>query len=190
MTPSSNFWWMEVIFLSPFTKHLTIFMASHNSRVCRGRDHMVVWFYNYICNQCLSPLMLWVRIPLSRNVLDTTLCDKVCQWLATGQWLSPGTPISSTNKTDHHDINTITLTHNSNCCHCPIGIRPALTSINNFYSFIVLLREEFLFHSPTFSKLEVFKWCLKANLWLRILKKNIIVSISFKSWNFHYIRYN
>jgi hypothetical protein len=44
-----------------------------------------------------------------RGVLDTTLCDKVCQ----------STPISSTNKTDHHDIteillkvalNTITLT--------------------------------------------------------------------------------
>ena len=25
--------------------------------------------------------MLWVRIPLIRWVLDTTLCDKVCQWL-------------------------------------------------------------------------------------------------------------
>jgi hypothetical protein len=29
-----------------------------------------------------------------------TICDKVCQWSATGRWLSPGTPISSTNKTD------------------------------------------------------------------------------------------
>ena len=25
--------------------------------------------------------------------------DKVCQWLATGQWFSPGTPVSSTNIT-------------------------------------------------------------------------------------------
>ena len=39
-----------------------------------------------------------------RGVLDTTLCDKVCQWLAAGLWFSPGTPVSSTNKTDHHDI--------------------------------------------------------------------------------------
>ena len=38
-----------------------------------------------------------------RGALDITLCDKVCQLLATGQWLSPGTPVSSTNKTDHHD---------------------------------------------------------------------------------------
>jgi hypothetical protein len=36
-------------------------------------------------------------------MLDTTLYDKVCQWLATGWWFSPGTPVSSTNKTDRHD---------------------------------------------------------------------------------------
>ena len=40
------------------------------------------WIYNYLCNQCLLPLTLWVRIPLRRGVLDTTLCDEVCQWLA------------------------------------------------------------------------------------------------------------
>ena len=59
---------------------------------------------NYLCNQCLSPLMLWIWIPLRWSVLDTTLHDKVCQWLAAGLWFSPGTLISSTNKTDCHDI--------------------------------------------------------------------------------------
>jgi hypothetical protein len=44
-----------------------------------------------------------------RGVLDTTLCDKVCQWLARGRWLSLGTPISSTNKTYLHDITEILL---------------------------------------------------------------------------------
>ena len=44
-----------------------------------------------------------------QGVLNTTLCDKVCQWLATGQWFSLGTPVSSTNKTDHHDIAEILL---------------------------------------------------------------------------------
>ena len=43
----------------------------------------------------------------------------VCQWLATGRWFSPGIPVSSINKSVHHDItkillkvalNTITLT--------------------------------------------------------------------------------
>ena len=48
---------------------------------CRGHDHIV---NNYLCNQCLSPLTLWVRTTLRRGELDTTLYDKVCQWLATG----------------------------------------------------------------------------------------------------------
>ena len=37
---------------------------------------------------------------------------KVCQWFATGQWFSPGTPVSSTNikiKTDCNDIAEILL---------------------------------------------------------------------------------
>jgi hypothetical protein len=42
-----------------------------------------------------------------RGVLDTTLCDKVCQSLAAGRWFSPGTPVSSTNKTDLHDVTEI-----------------------------------------------------------------------------------
>jgi hypothetical protein len=33
----------------------------------------------------------------------------VCQWLATGQWFSPGAPVSTTNKTDHLDITEILL---------------------------------------------------------------------------------
>jgi hypothetical protein len=54
-----------------------------------------------------------------RGVFDTTLCDKVCQSLVAGQWFSLGIQVSSTNKTDRHNIteillkvalNTITLT--------------------------------------------------------------------------------
>jgi len=40
------------------------------------------WIYNYLCNQCLSPPMLWVQISIRARC--GTLCDKVCQWLATG----------------------------------------------------------------------------------------------------------
>jgi hypothetical protein len=42
-------------------------------------------------------------------MLDVTLCDEICQWLAIGRWFSPGTPVSSTNKTDRHDITEILL---------------------------------------------------------------------------------
>ena len=65
------------------------------------------WIYYYLCNQCLSSLMLWVWISIRARC--TTLCNKVCQWLATGQWFSPGPPVSSTNKTDRHDITEILL---------------------------------------------------------------------------------
>ena len=65
------------------------------------------WIYNYLCNQCLSPLILWVRISIRAR--STTLCAKVCQWPATGRWFSPGPPVSSTNKTYRHDTTEIFL---------------------------------------------------------------------------------
>jgi hypothetical protein len=46
---------------------------------------------------------------VSLNPAHTTLCDKVCQVLVTGWWFSPCTLVSSTNKTDHHDITEILL---------------------------------------------------------------------------------
>jgi hypothetical protein len=47
--------------------------------------------------------MLWVRISIrARRTF-------ACQWLATCRWLSPGSPVSSTNKTDRHDITEILL---------------------------------------------------------------------------------
>jgi hypothetical protein len=64
---------------------------------------------SYLCNWCLSPLTLSVRIPIRLGVLDTILCDKVCQWLLEGHLFSPGTPVSSTNETGHHDIAEIFL---------------------------------------------------------------------------------
>ena len=61
-------------------------LNSNFATVWRDRGgRMVVEFTTtyLIRSQCLSPLILWVRIPL-----DTTLCDKVCQWLVTGWWFS------------------------------------------------------------------------------------------------------
>jgi hypothetical protein len=67
----------------------------------------------------------WVRAQLSKlqkwYTQHAAASDKVYQLLAEGRWFSPGTSVSSTNKTDHHDItekllkvalNTITLTLN------------------------------------------------------------------------------
>ena len=65
------------------------------------------WIYNYLCNQCLSPLTLWVRIQFKRCVLDTTLCDKVCLWLVASSWFVQGTLVFSTNKTDNNNWNIL-----------------------------------------------------------------------------------
>ena len=83
----------------------------YNSTMCRGKDTTrritmatfdllyLFWqtcflFFTYtigavvvmivivVVNQCLSPLKLWVWTCPWRGVLNTTLCDKVCQWLA------------------------------------------------------------------------------------------------------------
>ena len=81
---------------------LSIFIDSNGASWSYGS-----WSYNYLCNQYLSPLTLWVQNPLRRDVLDTTLCDKVCQWLVTGRLFSPDTSVSSINKTDCLDITEI-----------------------------------------------------------------------------------
>ena len=70
------------------------------------------WIYNYmyLCNQCLSPLKLWVRTQLRQNVLDTTLFN-IKSLSVTWGWsvFSQGTLVSSTNKTNRHDITGIFL---------------------------------------------------------------------------------
>ena len=78
--------------------------------VCQGyRFCLFLLIFNYLYNQCLSLPTLRVRIPLSCGVLDTILCDKVCQWLATDRWFSPVLRFPPPNKTDRHDITEILL---------------------------------------------------------------------------------
>ena len=54
-------------------------------------------------------------VPITTDVVSSNLDQgevyniKVCQWLATGRWFSPGPPVSSTNKTDRHNITEILL---------------------------------------------------------------------------------
>jgi hypothetical protein len=85
--------------------------------ICTGKGQLWSWafgswIYNYLCNQWLPPLTLWVWMPLNRSVLDTTLSEKVYHWLATGWYFSPGTSVSSTNTTERHDITEILLALN------------------------------------------------------------------------------
>ena len=84
---------------------------------------------------CLSPLTLWVRIMLRWGVLDSALCDKVCQWLATGRLFSPVTLVSSNSKPDRHNITEILLKVALNTINQtkPICFKSYLTSLVRLY---------------------------------------------------------
>jgi len=75
----------------------------------RGYDRMVVGFTTTCAISAYHHWSCEFESRSTRGILDTTSCDKICQWLATGRLFSPGTPVSSTNKTDHHDITEILL---------------------------------------------------------------------------------
>jgi hypothetical protein len=106
---------------------------------------------NYLCNQCPSPIKLWFRLPLmARSVLNSTFCDKVCQWRTSGRWIYPGTPVSSNNRTGRHDIteivlkmalNTITLalTHQLDF-HMTMGILTGLVCNHSLMPFSTLFQ--------------------------------------------------
>ena len=89
---------------------------------------MAGWIYNYLCDQYILPLTLWVRLRFRRGLFNTIFCEKVCQWLTTGWWFSLGILVSSTNKTDRHDITEILL-------------KVALNTINqSIFNFELLLQ--------------------------------------------------
>ena len=116
------------------------------------------WIYNYLCNRCLSPLML--RVPNPLRARCSTLCDKVCQWLAAGRCFFPGPPVSSTNKTDRHDIAVSAVKHHKiKPMHCDLQFRRSFSAITifkllakinvsqilNYYWYIIAFANE-LFH--------------------------------------------
>jgi hypothetical protein len=84
------------------------------------------WIYNYLCNQCLSPLMLWVQISLKARC---TTCDKICQWLAAGRWFTPGTTVSSSNKTgdmflsNFRNVSPMDALYSFRTSFCPFALR-------------------------------------------------------------------
>ena len=103
-----------------------------------------------------------------RGVLDTTLCDTACQWVATGWRFSQRTPASSTNKTDRHDITDIftgtcfiqkIYAPSSSLLQCKyLPFSPSPLRLNIFRLFVILsltqlyryTPEIFLFSTATF----------------------------------------
>ena len=84
---------------------------SKSKRDCHGHDRMVHFVVGFTTVFAISAYHHWCcefKCCSLQGVHDTTLCDKVCQWLAihVGRWFSP---ISSTNNTDRYNIAEILL---------------------------------------------------------------------------------
>ena len=82
-------------------------------------NYIYVFIYNTVGYLYHFTVLSRCEFESHSGILDTALCDEVCQWFAAGLWISLGTLVSFTNKTDCHDIteillkvvlNTITLT--------------------------------------------------------------------------------
>jgi hypothetical protein len=88
----------------------------------------------------------------------TTLCDKVCQWLVSGLWIfpdTPGTPASSTNKTDPHGITEILL----KVALSTIPLTPNIYIISSSLNTIVTIKQDlFWFHLEYKKTLLCYKW--------------------------------
>jgi hypothetical protein len=105
------------------TQAILIIHKAAEQRTCMVRPYAgVIWYFephgklNPVSYGILNPMVNWTQGQFTINIKRY----KVCQWLGTGWWFSSGTPVSSTNKTDSHDItevllkvvlNTITLLH-------------------------------------------------------------------------------
>jgi len=75
------------------TTYINVILSSFSNRWPQWSWSYGSWIYNYLCNQCLSPLKVWVQTPFMAR------CTRKTQ----------GAPVSSTNKTDRHDISEILL---------------------------------------------------------------------------------
>jgi hypothetical protein len=72
---------------------------------------------NFITYCCIEYILPWAGFKLATLVMIGTDCigncksnyHTICQWLATGCWFSPGTLVSSNNKTKCHKITEILL---------------------------------------------------------------------------------
>jgi hypothetical protein len=69
--------------------------------------NLCFYFWSFYCLSFFD--IPFERCEFESHSGDTTICDRVCLWLAAGWWFSPDTLVSSTNKTCRHDIAEILL---------------------------------------------------------------------------------
>ena len=99
------------------------FMGIYTMNSVYHRDRMVVGFRTTCAISAYQHWSCVFESPSWQGVLDTTLYDQVCQWLATDQRFSQSTSVSSANLTDRLDIAEIWLKVELNTitpCTCSI----------------------------------------------------------------------
>jgi hypothetical protein len=163
---------------------LFIVMSLHSTiRGRRGCNRTLVGFTTTYAISAYHHLSYEFGYQSWRGVPDTTLCDKVCQWLATGLWFFRSTPVSSTNKTDRHDITEILLnvalstitTHTHITMHIDICILLNRTGMQRLRTLTKL----YLYISKTIDKLRFINipYQMKVlsdmitNCWWQVIRK-------------------
>jgi hypothetical protein len=141
---------------SVLVDHIYLSWAEHEHHIYLYMGTTWSWLYgsriyNYLCNQCLT---LCTRIPLRRGVLDTTLCDKVCQWFTAGRWFFLGSPVSFTNKTDRHEIIEIMLKVELNTMNVKLNLNISYIDTNQLMSLIISPTYKWFFLTTTIDKSE------------------------------------
>jgi hypothetical protein len=121
----------------------------------RGRDRMLVGFTNTYAFSAYHHYSCEFESRSWRSVFDTTLCDKVCQWLAWGRWFSSGTPVSSNNTTDRHEILLKVALHHFQILMLWQKVTCVLLLI---YTYIVLIKFYFRIKNKF-----VNNWCFTGN---------------------------
>jgi hypothetical protein len=75
-----------------------LFIYKMNS--CRIKGNLLAWLKNHLLERKQKMVTRYSSSPLSDVsqgfvlAVPLTLCDKVCQWLATCLWFPPGTPFA------------------------------------------------------------------------------------------------
>jgi len=103
---------------TPITSTVIKSLNSYGNKKCKYLMFLKLFnlFYSYlpigqrsICYSEFQWTQWFCQFESRSGMRCTTLCDRVCQWLATSRWFSPGTLVSFTNKIDWHDITEILL---------------------------------------------------------------------------------
>ena len=138
--------------------YLLFIYNSNRGRQCHYRMVAVFTTTYNLCDQSLSPLMLWVRISIRAR--RTTLCDKVCQWLATGRWFSPGPPISDSIINQFNSTTVLYLAFSLPTFSTPYIVGFFFVSNDLRWNVIVRFVDKvgFMVFIATFNNISVISW--------------------------------